>query len=444
MKKKVFSYLLYSCSGLLLTLYFVVDLIPTTYMDESTRLFFLITSCLLMYFGGLLLSKHLKNNKPMKINLWIFFVLYLILVVTLTLFDSSWNRNGLLFLTDFKYLKDAINLVPFKTIIEYIKEFNSLLDTRVIFYNIIGNFIALMPMAFFLPLLFKKQTKFTTFLFTLLIIIFSIEIIQLLTSSGRFDIDDIILNLSGALAMFGILKIKTINDLVKNIFMLEKNKIDIKKLIILIFIFGIIFIALLILIKYRNSLYQDNLDILNYRMEIIDEGVYCDEAQELFYEDEFYRYYYPCIKSDKVYAIINGKDKYLVKDLLNNNPSPYNVTIGRVEDEFKSSNIEYLKEYKYEHITFSVDLPVINNSYSSPSIEVNLSNKEILEAKLDKKNAIMENAKYIISLHFIPVQKGTAEIEITSTDSYSDKVLDIRKYKVTVNEKLEVKYEEIK
>ena len=58
------------------------------------------------------------------------------------------------------------------------------------------------------------------------LIILSIEFIQLIKSSGRFDIDDIILNLSGELLMFRILKINSINKLVRKIFLLENNKIS--------------------------------------------------------------------------------------------------------------------------------------------------------------------------------------------------------------------------
>ena len=63
-------------------------------MTEVSRLVLLGVSSLFLYIGGFLLSKYLDNNKPMKINLYIFFGLYLILLITLTLFDSLWLRNG--------------------------------------------------------------------------------------------------------------------------------------------------------------------------------------------------------------------------------------------------------------------------------------------------------------------------------------------------------------
>ena len=53
------------------------------------------------------------------------------------------------------------------------------------------------------------------------IIVSIIEITQFITLSGTFDIDDYILNISGAYFMFNILKMKKINLLIDKIF--KKN-----------------------------------------------------------------------------------------------------------------------------------------------------------------------------------------------------------------------------
>ena len=218
MKKKIFSIIFYMAACLFGLIYLIKELTPDIYLSTFGRLFLLCGSCFFLYLGALLLSKFKKDNKPMKINLWIFFVLYLLLLITLTLFDAMWGRNGLTFINWFNedfiaYLKNSVNIIPFKTIIGYIKAFNSMSSNYAILYNLLGNFIALMPMAFFLPLLFKKQNKNRNFFITVLLIIFSIETIQLLTASGKFDIDDFILNISGAILLYLMFKIKDINNL---------------------------------------------------------------------------------------------------------------------------------------------------------------------------------------------------------------------------------------
>ncbi len=129
-------------------------------------------------------------------------------------------------------MSNSFNLIPFKTIFGYITKFISGDIAPYIFiYNILGNAVALMPFAFFLPILLEKQKKLKNFLLTMICIVVGIELLQFITMSGCCDIDDVILNVVGAVVMFGILRIKSINQLIRNIFLLEKNKIDYKDLV---------------------------------------------------------------------------------------------------------------------------------------------------------------------------------------------------------------------
>ena len=229
MVKKISSIIFYIVAILFLGVYGLAEITKNLYLSEFGRLSLLCGSCVFLYFGGLILSKYRKDNKPMKVNLWIFFGLYLLLFITLTLFDQFWGRNGLTIVNWSKemlnnYIHNSLNLIPFKTIIGYIGKFDSLLDTRAVMFNLLGNVVACMPFAFFLPLLFKKQNNIKRFALTMIIIVLVIELLQFITLSGSCDIDDIILNVFGALIMFAILKIKSVNNLIKNIFLLEKNK----------------------------------------------------------------------------------------------------------------------------------------------------------------------------------------------------------------------------
>ena len=82
-------------------------------------------------------------------------------------------------------------------------------------------------------------------------IVVGIELLQFITISGCCDIDDVILNVLGSLIMFVILRISSINKFLRNIVLLEKNKIDykdlIKKIIIILIpiicIIGVVFIS---------------------------------------------------------------------------------------------------------------------------------------------------------------------------------------------------------
>ncbi|MBP3921174.1 MAG: VanZ family protein [Bacilli bacterium] len=451
MKKKIFSFIFYAIAGLFLMLYLIADRSATLHLSEFGRLFLLCGSCLFLYFGGLLLSKYKNNTKPMKINLWIFFGLYLLLLVTLTLFDSVWGRNGINIISanaEYKqYFENTVNLIPFKTIIEYITEFDSMYSTSTILFNLLGNLVALMPMAFFLPLLFKKQNKFKNFALTTAGIILLIEFLQLITSSGRFDIDDLILNLSGALILYGIIKIKSVNNLIRNIFLLEKNKISKHSYIKIFSCLFIVILTFILLVAFRNKLYDKNLDDytkkMNPRIEIVDETETCDEALEKFYEDDFRTYYFSCIKSNNVYAIINGEEKYLVKDILNTKDFKYNIDIDKLKLKLEEYNVKYYEEDKYNKINFNIDINCDNDVCGSPENKAFVGNENKLEVKFDNRNSIFDTNKYNIDLYLIPKESGTSNLEVIFKDYNSEKQTKYL-YKVTIDENLNTTYELLK
>lgn len=446
MVKKISSIIFYIIAILFLGVYGLAEITKHLYLSEFGRLSLLCGSCFFLYFGGFILSKYRKDNKPMKINLWIFFGLYLLLFITLTLFDQFWGRNGLTIANWSKelfdrYINDSFNIIPFKTIIEYIGAFDSLLDTRSVMFNLLGNMVACMPFAFFLPLLFKKQNNFKRFIITMFVIVLIIELLQFVTLSGSCDIDDVILNVSGALIMYAILKIKSVNSLIKNIFLLEKNKVE-KKSIIMIIIFIVIILMLgIVLIKSRQQVYNDNLNELmstyNFTIEIVDESEVTAQALEKFYEDEYHTYYFSSIKSDYVYAVINGNEKYLVKDLLNNNPTKYKINISKLEE----AGLKFITENKYE------DIILKGKGNLRPKISV--GDTSIMEvgygksySNIDSSNP--ENSDYEMQFFIVPLKSGNAEFEIKLLNNENNEVVSIKRYKVIVNDDLKVNYEEIK
>lgn len=442
--KKVISIIFYILAILFILIYVGVELMQNISLSELGRLFLLCGSCLFLYFGALIKSKNENNNKAMKVNLWVFFILYLLLFITLTLFDQFWGRNGLTIVNWNKelfnnYISNSLNIIPFKTIIEYIKAFDSLLDTRAVMTNLLGNIVACMPFAFFLPLLFKKQNNIKRFTITMILIVLLIELLQFATLSGSCDIDDIILNVTGALIMYAILKIKSVNNLIKNIFLLEKNKVEKKSIIIMIICLVIIMGLGIILIKSRQNVFDSNYNELmskyNYTLEIVDESEITAQALEQFYEDEYHTYYFNSIKSDKVYAIINNNEKYLVKDLLNNNPTKYKITISKLEE----AGLEFITENKYEEIILRGkgnvnpkinidDESIIEIGYGESDVNINVSNSE--------------NSDYEMQFFIVPLKSGNTEFEIKLLDN-NNTVVSVKKYKVEVDNDLKVKYQEI-
>ncbi len=393
----------------------------------------------MLYFGGLLLSIK-GNNKAMYFNLWVFFILYLLLFINLTLFDPLWSRNGLKLVHWSKdlfdhYLHSSFNIIPFKTIYFYLERFDSMYSNRSVLFNLVGNFVCLMPMALFLPLLFKKQNKWFCFIITCTLFIIGIELLQFFTMSGNCDIDDLILNVIGATMMYGIIKIKSVRQVMNKIFLYDSVHVRAWDFGIAFFIFLSFGIIILAIVKYRiylyNRKYNDYISAYSYSLKIVDETSNCDPSLELFYEDDLYIYYYDCIKSDKVYATVNGNEKYLVKDLLNGN-TKYQVSIDRIIHQFDYDHINYIKEGKYSYLDVSS-----NNRYtSSPDINVEVTEQDILETKIGDSSLRDNIFEFILFL--IPLKKGDTDLFITLS---SDKIIESYHYHVMVDDQLQVKYE---
>ena len=433
MKEKIriiSSSIFYLLALVFLGIYLYIELKPNMFFDTTQRVINLCLICLFIYLGSLLLSKYLKNNKPLKVSLWVFFILYLILLITLVVFDYF---RGLSFIFISKYanlyLKDSVNIVPLATIMGYVKAFfNNSANFSIIAYNLVGNVVCLTPLAFFLPKLFKKQNKFITFLITTMGVALSIECLQLLTMSGTFDIDDIILNVLGACIAYLVLNIKGIKALLNNIFLLEKNKLDKKDLIkvISVIVIFLIMVFSFLVIKRNNDI--DN----SYSIEFIDESTTCNEEQEKFYESDKYIYYFNCVKSDSVYVKFNGKDKYLLKDILNNNTTKYRFT----EEDLEHTNIGIIKVPKMTELIISFD--VGNKMYST---ETKMSNEEICNLLKDK--SVLKNGGLETHYFIEPKKIGSSIFTYRVYDIETNEELYLKKYEITIDKNLKASYKEL-
>lgn len=114
-----------------------------------------------------------------------------------------------------EYLKNRTNFIPFLTIIE---AFTNGYSYSYIVINIAGNILALMPIGFFLPILYKRQRNFWVFFITSSLIVIFTEGLQMLFLMGSCDIDDFILNVFGAVIMFSIIKKPLVSKLIGKIF----------------------------------------------------------------------------------------------------------------------------------------------------------------------------------------------------------------------------------
>ena len=142
-------------------------------------------------------------KKVLRVLFWIAFIVYLIAVIGIMFLGGRNNRFPGENLLD--YISRSVNLIPFKTIGDYIRFSDIYRDLAI--RNIGGNLLLFLPMGFFLPVFFPLLRKlWKTLLVTGVAVLFA-ECLQILLRRGIFDIDDLILNLTGALCGYFVYRL---------------------------------------------------------------------------------------------------------------------------------------------------------------------------------------------------------------------------------------------
>lgn len=158
-------------------------------------------------------------KKAIKVMIGISFVFYILALIMLLLVGvmfvgirgQIWTNLSLI-----EYIKSSSNFVPFKTISTYLTAmFTGSINIDIPIKNLLGNLVMFLPMGIYLPYYIKRLNKVGSFTLSMIVLLFVIEVTQLVTRRGSFDIDDLILNVVGALIGFGIWKTKFIQRLLR-------------------------------------------------------------------------------------------------------------------------------------------------------------------------------------------------------------------------------------
>lgn len=136
-----------------------------------------------------------------------FFAIYILVVIKVIVFKypyedlraiaAMWRKGVIL-----EGLGTA-NFIPFKTIkmyIDYAYKLNSV-------ENLAGNILAFVPFGFLFPMVAKEGEKFYVMILNAFVFILGIEVFQLFSAFGAFDVDDILLNCLGAVLGYGVYRL---------------------------------------------------------------------------------------------------------------------------------------------------------------------------------------------------------------------------------------------
>jgi len=117
------------------------------------------------------------------------------------------------------------NFIPFETVLLYIRAIeHNYIGMEIPLSNLVGNMLLFMPMAVFLPCLFRPMRKFWLFLLVMAFVLAAIEGLQFLLSCGSCDVDDVFLNLIGTTLVYAVLKIPAVRRLLEKLYLLPREE----------------------------------------------------------------------------------------------------------------------------------------------------------------------------------------------------------------------------
>ena len=151
-----------------------------------------------------------NHKKQIRLLCRVLFALYIAGLVYFLFFAEMLDRTGIE--RSYRY-----NLIPFREIRRFIV-YADLLGPMAVISNLFGNIVIFMPFGFLVPILGRKKRNFWFTSLLSFALSLAVECIQLVTRTGCFDVDDMILNTSGGILGYLMLK-KTYHIIRKYIFL---------------------------------------------------------------------------------------------------------------------------------------------------------------------------------------------------------------------------------
>lgn len=136
-------------------------------------------------------NKTIRKRRAIWLSI---FIVYITLLIYFLFFSDTFGRQ--VAYEDYRY-----NLTPFAEIKRF---YTRVRDTNysMFFINIIGNVVLFIPFGFLFSFIYskggtKKCKTFIVTIFVSLVFCLAIETLQLVTRVGVFDVDDIMMNMTG-------------------------------------------------------------------------------------------------------------------------------------------------------------------------------------------------------------------------------------------------------
>lgn len=148
-----------------------------------------------------------KVRVQKRSGLKLFFIAYILLVIKVIILKYPYEELRAIAAT---WRKDVIleglgtaNFMPFRTIkmyIDYAYKLNSV-------ENLAGNILVFVPFGFLFPFVAREGEKFHVMFLNVFMFVLGIEVFQLFSAFGAFDVDDILLNCLGAVLGYDVYRL---------------------------------------------------------------------------------------------------------------------------------------------------------------------------------------------------------------------------------------------
>lgn len=331
---------------------------------------------LLLVFGYLFIyKKFLKGEEKIntqKIVVWFGFIGYLVMVMGVTFLNRSSGTWG----------SERYGSVNLHFLSSYREAWNSFSFTSWKF--IILNILLLLPLGMFLPLLNERFQKLKWIFSVTFVITLSIETFQLITGRGRFMLDDLFNNITGAIIGYGIIMV-ILTNLQNQEGKLKKTIIYLTPLILVV-VSSVIIISLYQLKEYGNlpitHNYQKDMNKINLSLNA--------EVEHKIQKKYPKNNKYPTIKKPiyKIPIYDDEKGENIFKDILYDQ----NILDEEIEVERHKDKVIYsIKRKPTHHMVFSYKggTYIYNNpSYFLEAVDKNDADKENRLSELEAFNII--------------------------------------------------------
>ncbi len=184
--------------------------------------------CVPLFLGVFLLTRTMEvpqRRQAVHVALFTLFVFYCAALFGALIVSRVDYANFERAQADYRQNFDLMtNFNPLETIRLYLNAIKyDYIGMEIPLSNLAGNALLFMPLAVFLPCLFRPMRKLWLFLLTVTLVFVAVEALQLLLACGSCDVDDVLLNLFGTLSVFGILKIPALQRLLRKLYLLPEE-----------------------------------------------------------------------------------------------------------------------------------------------------------------------------------------------------------------------------